>query len=142
MTNSSRIGSTTYSTVKDYVDGLDSAMDTRVDALEEAIGGEGSVAEMIKTAIEGLDATVSTVSEEVPSPVVNISITETDGKLTAVSASIKAETFDEYGAASTAMSTLQGDTTSTVKDVEDKVDAITSISDTEIDALFNPVVTE
>lgn len=37
------------------------------------------------------------------------------------------------------MSNLQGDTTSTVKDVEDKVDAITSISDTEIDALFAPV---
>lgn len=131
-----------HATVKAYVDALDSAMDTRVDALEEAIGGEGSVAEMIKTAIEDLDATVSTVSESVPSPVLNITITETDGKLTGVTASVKAETFDEFGAASTAMSTLQGATTSTVKDVEDKVDAITSISDTEIDALFNPVVTE
>ena len=64
-------------------------LDERIQTLEAAVGEGGGVSDQIDAKINELDATVTTVSEEVPEPVVNISITETDGKLTAVSASIK-----------------------------------------------------
>ena len=82
--------------------GVESGLDTRLQAVEEAVGDGGSVADKIKTAIEALDATVSTVTVEETDPIVNISISEVDGKLSSVSASIKANTFDAYGSASSA----------------------------------------
>ena len=83
--------------------------------LQAAIGGGGSVADAITNAINELDATVTNVPVNGDAPEVAVSITETDGKLTAVTATIKAETFDVYGAASA----IQGQTTKTVKDLED-----------------------
>ena len=85
--------------------------------LQAAIGGGGSVADAITNAINELDATVTNVPVNGDAPEVAVSITETDGKLTAVTATIKAETFDVYGAASA----IQGQTTKTVKDLEDIV---------------------
>ncbi len=82
--------------------GVESGLDTRLQAVEEAVGGEGSVAEMINDAIDALDATVSTVTVEETNPILNISVTETDGKLTAITASVKENTFDAYGDAATA----------------------------------------
>lgn len=84
--------------------GVESGLDTRLQAVEEAVGDGGSVADKIKTAIEALDSTVSTVTVADTDPVVNISISEVDGKLTDVTASIKENTFDSYGSASTAES--------------------------------------
>ena len=85
--------------------------------LQAAIGDGGSVADAITNAINELDATVTNVPADGDAPEVAVSITETDGKLTAVTATIKAETFDAYGAASA----IQGETTKTVKDLEDIV---------------------
>ena len=85
--------------------------------LQAAIGDGGSVADAITNAINELDATVTNVPVNGDAPEVAVSITETDGKLTAVTATIKAETFDVYGAASA----IQGQTTKTVKDLEDIV---------------------
>ena len=85
--------------------------------LQAAIGDGGSVADAITNAINELDATVTNVPVDGEAPEVAVSITETDGKLTAVTATIKAETFDAYGAAAA----IQGKTTKTVKDLEDIV---------------------
>ena len=85
--------------------------------LQAAIGDGGSVADAITNAINELDATVTNVPVDGEAPEVAVSITETDGKLTAVTATIKAETFDAYGAAAA----VQGETTKTIKDLEDIV---------------------
>ena len=85
--------------------------------LQAAIGDGGSVADAITNAINALDATVTNVPVGGEAPEVAVSITETDGKLTAVTATVKAETFDAYGAASA----VQGGTTKTIKDLEDIV---------------------
>lgn len=122
-------------TVKSYVDGLDSAMDTRVDALEEAIGEGGGVQQQITAAINALDATVTNEVEGSDKPDVTVTVVETDGKLTSVSAVVNAK-YDPEGKAVEEAGKVQGDTTSTVADVEAKVDAITSISDEEIEDLF------
>lgn len=85
--------------------------------LQAAIGDGGSVADAITNAINELDATVTNVPVDGEAPEVAVSITEVDGKLTAVTATVKAETFDAYGAASA----VQGETTKTVKDLADIV---------------------
>ena len=85
--------------------------------LQAAIGDGGSVADAITNAINELDATATNVPVDGEAPEVAVSITETDGKLTAVTATIKAETFDAHGAAAA----VQGETTKTVKDLEDIV---------------------
>lgn len=101
-------------TVKSYVDGLDSAMDARMDVVEAAIGAGGSVAAQIKAEIEKLDATVTNEVEGEAKPDVTVTVVETDGKLTSVNAVVNAK-YDVEGAAKA----IQGETTSTVKDVED-----------------------
>ena len=85
--------------------------------LQAAIGDGGSVADAITNAINELDATVTNVPVDGGAPEVAVSITEVDGKLTAVTATVKAETFDAYGAAAG----VQGNTTKTIKDLEDIV---------------------
>lgn len=130
------LAETAEQNAKDYADDLDTAMDTRVSALEEAIGEGGAVADQIKDAIDLLDATVSTVSESTPDPVLNISVTETDGKLTAISASVKAETFDAYGAAAAVSGYAAGETAKTVKEVAAEIAGIESIPDEDIVKLF------
>jgi hypothetical protein len=84
------------SAAESYTDDKDSAMNTRVQALESAVGEGGSVETQITTAIEGLDATVS---QEAGDDGVSATVVETDGKLTSVSVSIAANTYDSYGAA-------------------------------------------
>lgn len=81
---------------KDYADGLDSAMDARVDSLEAAIGENGSVATQIKGAIEALDATIS---QSAGTDGLALSVVEEDGKITSISGSIAAQTYDAYGEA-------------------------------------------
>lgn len=97
---------------KEYADGLDTAMDSRVDDLEATIGdAEGGlvkdvadlktaastgVDDKIKAAIEGLDAEKSQVAG---ADGLALSITEVDGKITAISGSIAAETYDAFGSA-------------------------------------------
>ena len=102
--------------------------------LQAAIGDGGSVANAITNAINELDATVTNVPVDGEAPEVAVSITETDGKLTAVTATIKAETFDAYGAAAA----IQGETTKTVKDLEDIVgEGYEAIPTADVTSLWN-----
>lgn len=64
---------------KKYADGLNSAMDTRVDALETALGEGGSVSTQISTAIGNLDVDAVTAG----TGYIIGSISETDGKISA-----------------------------------------------------------
>lgn len=92
----------------------------RIEELEAAIGEGGGVAQQIKAAIEALDATVTNAVEEGAQPDVVVSVVEEDGKLTSVTATVTAERFDAYGAASA----VQGETEETVASVDAKVTAI------------------
>jgi hypothetical protein len=84
---------------KDYTDGKDSAMNTRVEALETAIGENGSVATQIKTAIEDLDYTDTAVDGEYVS-----AVNEVDGKISVTRKALPdySNTYDVKGAADTA----------------------------------------
>lgn len=73
---------------------------TRLDA---AIGGGGSVDAKIAEAIAGLD---STKSQTAGADGLALSITETDGKIASISGSIAANTYEAYGAVSTAIGGL------------------------------------
>lgn len=85
---------------KDYADGKDSAMNTRVEALETAIGENGSVAGQIKTAIEALDYTDTAVDGEYVS-----AVNEVDGKISVTRKALPdySNTYDAKGAAATAL---------------------------------------
>lgn len=85
---------------KDYADGLDGAMNTRVEALETAIGEDGSVAAQIKTAIEALDFTDTAVDGEYVS-----AVNEVDGKISVTRKALPdyTNTYDAKGAAETAL---------------------------------------
>lgn len=102
--------------------------------LQAAIGDGGSVADAITNAINELDAVVTNVPANGDAPEVAVSITEVDGKLTAVTATVKAETFDAYGAASA----VQGGTTKTIKDLEDIVgEGYEAIPTANVTSLWN-----
>lgn len=90
----------------------------RISDLETAIGEGGSVAAQITAEIEKLDATVTNEVEGQDKPDVTVTVVEADGKLTSVSATVNAK-YDVEGAAKA----VQGDTTSTVKKVEDDLAA-------------------
>lgn len=88
--------------------------------LQEAVGEGGSVADAIKNAIEDLDATAS---QTAGADGLALSITEVDGKITAISGSIAANTYEAYGEAAK----VQGATTETVASVDTKVSALESL---------------
>lgn len=106
---------------------------TVIDYVDKKVEAEKSRSDnAIKTAVEALDANLS---QEAGADGLALHITEVDGKITAISGSIKAETYDAHGAAKA----VQGETTKTVKELEDDLAAIGAISDAEIDALFTTV---
>lgn len=78
---------------KDYADGLDEAMDARMDAVESAIGEGGSVQDKIDASIALLDSVAAL--EEGEDYLTGVTIT--DGKITAHTAGVF--NFDEKGAA-------------------------------------------
>ena len=99
--------------------------------INEKVGAEKTRTDnAIKTAVEALDANLS---QEAGAD--GLHITEVDGKITAISGSIKAETYDAYGAAKA----VQGETAKTVKELEEDLAAIGAISNDDIDALFTTV---
>lgn len=85
---------------KGHADGLNTAMDTRVKAVEAAIGENGSVAGQIKTAIEALDYTDTAVDGEYVS-----AVNEVDGKISVTRKALPdySNTYDVKGAANTAL---------------------------------------
>lgn len=84
-----------------------------LDDLYEQIGGSGSVAQQITDAIEALDATVS---QSAGADGLALSVTQTDGVITAISGSIAANTYDTYGASATAKSEVIGTNSDTASD--------------------------
>ncbi len=75
-TDSDTAASATIAGAKKYADSLDAAMDTRVDALEAAIGEGGSVAAQITAEIQKLDKEDTAVAHQVVT-----AVSETDGKI-------------------------------------------------------------
>lgn len=73
----------------------------KVEDLEAAIGENGSVATQISNAINALDSTATQTGDPANGNL-TVTITQTDGKLTAVSASIASGTYDAAGSAATA----------------------------------------
>lgn len=111
---------------------IDTAFEQQIAKIEEQVG-DTSVPEQITAEINKLDATVTNKTEDV-TPDVTVTVTQEDGKLTAVSAEVKAETFDAYGAAKA----VQGETTETVKSVDDKVTALTESAKVTVEKLDTP----
>ena len=116
-----------YATIA-YVDGeieraegtADSALalaqsnQTAIGVLNGDVSTAGSVAKTVNDAINALD---STVTQAAGADGVSAEVVQEDGKLKSVSVAIAANTYDAYGAAKA----VQGETTKTVKDVEDLV---------------------
>lgn len=73
----------------------------KVEDLEAAIGENGSVATQISNAINALDSTATQIGDPANGNL-TVTVTQTDGKLTAVSASIASGTYDKSGAAAEA----------------------------------------
>lgn len=113
-----------------------SAIDTRLDTAESNISDNaaaiatlkaaadqtGSVLNTVNTKIQTLDANVS---QEAGSDGLALNVVEVDGVITSVSGSIKANTYDAYGSAAA----VQGNTSKTVKDVEDAAAAAKSAAE-------------
>ena len=87
---------------------------TAIGVLNGDVATAGSVAKTVNDAINTLD---STVTQEAGADGVSAEVVQEDGKLKSVKVAIAAETYDAFGAAKA----VQGETTKTVKDVEDLV---------------------
>ena len=111
---------------------IDTAFEQQIAKIEEQVG-DSSVPEQITAEINKLDATVTNKTGET-TPDVTVTVTQEDGKLTAVTAEVKPETFDAFGAAKA----VQGETTETVKSVDDKVVALTESSKVAVEKLATP----
>ena len=86
------VGDSTKGLLKDVAD------------LKTAVGAGGSVDSKIESAIAGLDAEQSQIAG---ADGLALSITEVDGKITAISGSIAANTYDKYGSAAAAQSAAE-----------------------------------
>ena len=85
----------------DRADAAEKALGERIDAI---VSGDNSVAKQIENAIAGLDAEKS---QTAGADGLALSITEVDGKITAISGSIAANTYDAYGSAAAAKSAAE-----------------------------------
>lgn len=124
-------------------EGVESGLDTRLKAVEEAIG-EDSVATQIADAIAELDADVTSAAVEAGKGV-QVQVVETDGKITAVNVTGNYdEAYDAKGAAATAESNaktyadgLDTAMNTRVASLETKVgEGFEAITEAEINALF------
>ncbi len=87
---------------KAYADEKNTAMDTRVKAIEEAMGEGGSVGTQIDEKIADLDANVSSTEPEAGKGL-KVQVVETDGKVASVAVTGNFDnTYDAKGAADTA----------------------------------------
>lgn len=93
---------------KSHADGLNTAMDTRVKAVEAALGDTGSVAGKITAAIEALDVTDTAVEGQYVS-----AVNEVDGKVVVSRVALPdySETYDAKGAAAGVQSNLDNEVT-------------------------------
>lgn len=130
------VGNTESGLVKDVAD------------LKAAVGEGGSIADVIANTIASLD---SSASQTAGADGLALSVTQVDGKITAISGSIAAETYDAYGSAaaaqSAAVAAAKTETENQVKALADgKVksneDAIAAIKDDANIDSFADVVAE
>ena len=112
---------------KKYADGLNTAMDTRVDALEAAIGEGGSVGAQIDAKIQALDVEDTAVAGQYVS-----AVSETDGKITVTRAALPdyTEVYDAKGAAAQALT-----------DAKSYADGLNTAMDTRMDAAEGKLTT-
>ena len=120
----------------------ETALDERLDIVEAAIGEGGNVDSQIDAKIAELD---STAAHTAGADGLALNVAIVDGKLTSISGSIAAETYDTFGAANAAQTAAAEDATTKANTAEanakayaDEIDAnIEAIPLTEIEALFN-----
>ena len=119
--------SATIAGAKKYADGLNTAMDTRVDALEAAIGEGGSVGAQIDAKIQTLDVEDAAVAGQYVS-----AVSETDGKITVTRAALPdyTEVYDAKGAAAQA-----------ITDAKSYADGLNTAMDTRMDTAEGKLTT-
>ena len=119
--------SATIAGAKKYADGLNTAMDTRVDALEAAIGEGGSVGAQIDAKIQTLDVEDAAVAGQYVS-----AVSETDGKITVTRAALPdyTEVYDAKGAAAQALT-----------DAKSYADGLNTAMDTRMDTAEGKLTT-
>lgn len=119
--------SATIAGAKKYADSLDAAMDTRVDALEAAIGEGGSVAEKITAEIQKLDKEDTAVEGQYVS-----AVSEADGIITVTREALPDYTnvYDAKGAAAQALIDAKG-----------YADGLNTAMDTRMDAAEGKLTT-
>lgn len=101
---------------KNRAEGVESGFNTRIGDLETAIGENGSVATQIATAIAELD---SSASHTAGADGLALSVELVDGKVTSITGSIAAETYDAHGAAASAQSAAEAKAAELVKGLKD-----------------------
>lgn len=119
--------SATIAGAKKYADGLNTAMDTRVDALEAAIGEGGSVGAQIDAKIQTLDVEDAAVAGQYVS-----AVSEADGKITVTRAALPdyTEVYDAKGAAAQALT-----------DAKSYADGLNTAMDTRMDTAEGKLTT-
>lgn len=119
--------SATIAGAKKYADGLNTAMDTRVDALEAAIGEGGSVGAQIDAKIQTLDVEDAAVAGQYVS-----AVSETDGKIIVTRAALPdyTEVYDAKGAAAQALT-----------DAKSYADGLNTAMDTRMDTAEGKLTT-
>ena len=100
-----------------------------LERIDSAIGGGGSVDQKIADAIGALDATAS---QTAGADGLALSVTEVDGKITAISGSIAANTYDEYGTAAGLIEDLDA----VVDSTKTAIDGSTDRSHTDPKSVF------
>jgi hypothetical protein len=140
---------------KARAEGVESGLDTRLQAVETAIGQGGSVDAQIDAKIAALDANVESTS----STLVSVKVDEVDGKVTAVTVTEDlANTFDAKGAAAAAQAAAEADATAKANAAQTAAEttaqtkaeteaaaanaAITAIDPNSIAAMFAPATEE
>lgn len=104
-TDSDTAASNTIKGAKKYADNIETALDVRIDALEEAMGGDESVREQIVEALNALDKDDSAVANKYVS-----AVTQEDGLITVQRENLPdySNTYDAKGSAATVKSEVIG----------------------------------
>ena len=122
---------------KAHATGLNTAMDTRVKAIEEAVGEGGSVGTQIDNKIAELDANVSSTAPEAGKGL-QVQVVEEDGKVKSVAVTGNFDnSYDAKGAAATAKSEAIA---SASADATSKANTAEANAKAEVTALANGAV--
>ena len=111
----------------DRAEGEETKLANRIKALEDNVGvGEGttSIDSRIDNAIKALD---SSASKEAGADGLALGVTIEDGKVTSITGSIKAETYDAFGSASTAETNAKSHADSLNTAMNTRVEALEAI---------------